>query len=475
MPGSVDYIQHSMRQSVAESERQRLDRISRAWNYYLGQAAPLLKIDRETGDNDNVRINLSRALVRKGVSWLLGADRSLPFSIDGVALASDNELDKAWDPDNRSKVFNQLGINGGICGHSFVRMIQTDDGIRWIVWDPANTDVEWDDEDIEKVTEFKYTWVVDPDSPQPSTRRQRIFPTNNGKWLILDEESTASGDTFHEIAREVWEYDWTPVFHCQNMEIPNEFWGEADLENDVMDLIDAIERSAGGTQKIVRHKGHPVPYVTGESAANVGHVDTSTGQLVAIPNEDAKAGQWDAAGLEGVLEFYDKLWEAWHYTTRTPPIAFGIVNMSNVAEETVEIAYGPAVEKTWDKRITYGPMFTEMTARALEVAGEKGEKRPKPQWPNIIPRSEGAEATAMETDRRSGIVSKETASERRGYDWGVEKDRLDQEAKDSAETMAAAFAAGGGPPGSTGNGGGAGNGSPGKPAPFGGSQGQEGQ
>ena len=445
---TIDYVRGSLRESLMQTEMERLNRVNDAWLHYTGQSEDVISLGAD-GSNDNIRINLSRALVSKGVSWLLGADRALTFSIEDDESAEE-KLEEAWPIERRSLALNHLAVNGGVVGHTFARL--TADG-RVVVWDPSNVTPLWDDEDIDHVYEYRNQWTVGFDTDGPSVRRQRVIEQES-TWLIIDEESRTSGDSWQELRREVWPYDWAPVFHCQNMPMPNEFWGQADLEQDVLDLIDAIEVIAGYSKKIVRHKGHPLPYTTGEAAKNIEQIDVSVGQFLAIPNEQAKVGQLEATSLEGVLDLYAKLWEAFHYTTRTPPIAFGIINMSNVAEETVELAYSPAVEKTWDKRLTYGPMFTELTGRILELAGT-ADKRPVPQWGQIIPRSAGAEAAALEADRRMGIVSKETAAEQRGYDWEIEEERLAGEAEVAAETARRMFDAGTGgmptpPPGNGG-------------------------
>jgi hypothetical protein len=439
----ADHITAQVLQRVIESEQERMTRIDRAWRAYLGTAEKPLVVGPE-GDDDNVRINLARAIVNKSTSWLLGADRALGFaSEDDKGLKA--RLDELWPVERRAGQLHQIAVNGGVTGHTFARLMA--DG-RVVVWDPGNVDVEWDQDDVERVLRFTNTWpAYDREKDEPYARRQRVERTSEveadgededaARWEIIDERSTTAGDTWDELGRVTWDFEWCPVFHCQNLPAPNEFYGLADLEMDVLDLIEAIEAVAGYARKLIRHRGHPLPYVIGEK--KVEQINVSLGRLLKIPNVEAKVGQLEAGDLGGALSLYEALREAFHETTRCPAIAFGkSANMTNVAADTVELAYSSAVELTWDKRLTYGPMLSELAGRVLELDG-KTERRPTPQWGEIIPRSEQSTATILETDRRMKIVSKETVAERRGYDWKVEKDRLDAEAEEGAEQFERAF------------------------------------
>lgn len=450
---SIDLIRPTIRQEIVESEHERLLRIRRAWEYLLGQSELPLSLSDE-GIDDNVRINVAKALVNKGVSWLFGADRALGFGVEDDE-ETEEALDEIWPVMQRAVTFHHLGVNGAVTGHTFCRMLE--DG-RIIVWDPSNVTVEWDEEDIERVLEYRYTWTMagtDDTQLLPGVRRQR-FIRQEGSWLVVDEKGEGSGEEgWTELARSTWSRPWAPIFHAQNLPMPNEFWGEPDLTTDVLDLIDAMQAVAGSTRKMVRHRGHTLPWSSGQRGEDIAEIDVSLGRWLAFPNKDVKVGQLEAASPEGVKWFYEKLWEAFHYVTRTPPIAFGVMEMANVKEDTVELAYSPAVELTEDKRLTYGPMVSEIAARKLELAGklpkaEEGTEaqsvQPMPNWPSVIPKGDRAEAEGLEADRRMGVVSKQTVAEKRGYDWAVEEPRLAEEGKVAAEAAAAAFNRGDGPP-----------------------------
>lgn len=447
----ADLVAGSIQALVAESEADRLIRIHNAWMHYQGlNELPLT--EGADGVDDNVRINLARKIVNKGVSWLFGADRTLKFAITTAEGAADEdaqkELDRLWPLAQRATQLHQLGVNGGISGHCFIRIMEVDPAtnndvpVRIVVWDPSNVTVKYSQDDIDLVLEYANTWTAIDEEGEPFAKRQRIVLDENGtSWSIVDEESRDEGESWVETLTTPWPNPWAPVFHCQNLPAPNEFWGAADLEQDILALIDAIVWVAGYARKLIRHRGHPLPYIIGEEAKKIAELNVALGRLLIVPNSEANIGQLQSADLGATLDFYNLLVAALCDTTSMPAHTFGM-SIANVAEDTMELTFAPAVEKTWDKRITYGPMLASLTARILEVGAGREGLISTPQWTPVVPRSAKSEGEALERDLRMGIVSKETASGKRGYEWSVELDRISEETAAAAEAAAQAFNAG---------------------------------
>lgn len=418
-------VQQSVMSRVVEEEWERVRRLQRAWAHYYGDAPRACKPTTD-GEDDSVRMNLAATIVDKGASWLFGADHALQFAVEGDTTA-DDRLNEAWPVHRRALTLHQLAVNGGVTGHAFARLHED---ARVTVLDPSNMDVKWHEDDVEHVLEFIHTWAtVDRTTMKPVARRQRFVEQSPGAlWMIVDEQSADEGDSWTEIDSTAWRHGFPPVFACQNLPAPNEYWGRADLEPDVLDLIEAIEGVASNMRRIVRLFGHPRPYVTGQQADEVRSVAAAVGRMLTFPNQDAKVGQLEMNGdLASSLALYQKLREALCDVARTPAVAFGATSLTNVAEETVELLFAPAVEKTWDKRLTYGPMLTDLTAAILDLAGGASGVTPAPQWPTVVPRSQKSESDQLESDQRMGIVSKQTLAELRGYDWEEEQQRMKDE------------------------------------------------
>lgn len=437
----ADLISQSIVDLAARDELERQRKIKAAWENYDGiDTLPLTPA--EDGD-DNVRLNYGKLIVNKSVTWLFGADRGLGFSItnpdsDDSDENAEDELGKLWPQEERAVALQQMGVNGGVAGHNFVKLMAPDPAAitpkpRVIVLDPANMTVIWDQEDIGRVLEFRYQWnAIDTDTGKPYARRQRTIRIDNTeRWIIVDERADEDSLDWTPITDEFeWAYDWCPIHHNQNLPAPNEFYGASDLEPDVLALIQALQAIAGYSRKLTRHRGHPLPYVTGEQAERIESLNVALGRLLVIPDPNANVGQLDAMTLDAVLDLYRELKIALFEVSRTPATAFGS-SMSNIAEETVELSFAPAVEKTWDKRLTYGPMLTSLTSHVLELGGIT-ERRPQPQWTEIVPRSSKSEAEALQRDLDMGIVSKATVAQKRGYDWDTEKGRIEDDRAESA-------------------------------------------
>lgn len=434
-------VEQSVMQETAASDAERTQRIARAWLAYDGNAPKVLAYS--DGHDDNVRINWAETIILKGKSFLFGPT-GLNFQVEKDTAGTTLErLEEEWPADVRNRALHQLAINGGVTGHAILRVKRNP--TRVIVVDPATFDVEYDDEDIESVLRYTITWTdSQPATGEVRARRQRIEPVNN-IWVVFDEESTSDGDDWHVIGEERWPYSWPPIFDCQHLPAPNEYWGKSALEPHVLDLIEALEGISGGMRKIVRHFGHPVPYVTGQSAKDIAQLDVALGEMLAFPNKDASVGQLELkADLTAAITLYRELRQALHEVTRIPEVATGKLESAGaLSGVALSILYGPAVELGGDLRLTYGPMLAKLCAAILELAGVR-DQVVTPMWPTIIPEDREADVTRDEAELRMRVISRQTVCERRGYDWEEENRRMKEEAEAAAQAALDAFNRGAG-------------------------------
>jgi hypothetical protein len=75
------------------------------------------------------------------------------------------------------------------------------------------------------------------------------------------------------------------------------------------------------------------------------------------------------------------------------------------------------------KRELFGDMLEEL-ARRLQIINRMQPVECSAEWPDFLPVNEMEEQTALKGDLEMGIVSKETVSKRRGYDWDMEQERI---------------------------------------------------
>jgi hypothetical protein len=107
---------------------------------------------------------------------------------------------------------------------------------RLLVLDPANVRVRYQDDDIDEVYEYINTWNSLDERGKPVLHRQRTILQDNGLWLVVDEEARPSEyvPLWREVGRRVWPYPWSPMLDCQNLPLPNVYYGEPDLTPDVV-------------------------------------------------------------------------------------------------------------------------------------------------------------------------------------------------------------------------------------------------
>jgi hypothetical protein len=414
-------------------------RFAVAQQAYYGQLPPAL-IPKPNKPNDNVQINYGRLFVDKGVSFLFG--KEIGFELDETKETTEEEyLKLQWKRNKKMRLLHDLGVNGGIYGHPFVQMqlrpelYKGKQQVRLIVIDPMEVTVRWNPNDIEDVIWFHIRGDGISADNKPIELRQRIERNKDGGgWITIEEEREKAQNSGEEKVWEVvketpWPYSFPPIAHCQNLPAPNEFWGMADLEDDVVDLIKAINFVLSNLRKIIRYHGHPKTIGTGFTQQQI-KIDTD--ELLILPNPDARIFNLEMTGnLQSSLDFFRTLKEALFTESRMPEIALGSMQgvgaLSGVA---LEILYQPLLDKTETKRLLYGEMLRDLCARMLVIGGFRpsvDDVEVRVTWPEILPRDMVQERQMLQIDRELGIVSKDTAATKLGYSYEIEQEKRKKE------------------------------------------------
>jgi len=450
---------------VAEDEASRLNHFDRAWKAYDGEGPTYLEVD--DGIDDNIRLDYPALIVDKGVSFLLGKDGGVtlqPKPPEAAAEDLDEEeeegeerpeetpsdeeaeerglavLDDAWPMQRRGLDLHNLATNGGVCGHVWVRVYKSG---RVSVLDPANCSAEWNEDDVGIVERYFVQWTTaDEETGLGVVRRWRIEPDNAVKpnsWEIVLEEHDEDANVWREVETEDWPWDFAPIIEGQNLPSPNTFYGRADLSPAVLDMVEQLESVASDMRRMVRLYGHPVPVFIGTSADKLQGLEVAIGELLAVPDKEAKMGQLEIAELTSSLELFKELKTALFEAAHVPKIALGeTANAGPTSGVALKVEYEPLAERTGTKHLTYGWVISEIGRRILEIRGLKGWTCPL-GWPDSTPSDPKADAEADESEIRMGVVSKQTISEKRGYDWEQEQRRMEEETEASTEAAARAF------------------------------------
>jgi hypothetical protein len=406
-------------EEAAASQSARLLKIANAWRAYYGQMKKPLRTKPGEID-DNVLLNYSSIAVNKGVSFLFGNDVDMECKEN---LSKENEwLDGCLAANKWMTFLTKLALNGGVCGSTFLKVIPGDPYPRMVVLDPSNMTVLWSPDDYEDITCYIIQWnAIDPQTMKPLTRRELVERQDNGNWIIIDQERVGDAKIWVEIGRSVWNYQWAPIFHCQNLPAPNEFWGVADLESDVLEVNAAMNFTVSNIARIQRYHAHPQTWVRG---SGMDRFNTGPDTVISLEGDNAMLANLEMKGdMGGSMEYFDRLKQSWHEITHIPVVATGELGVNtNLSGVALEILYRPLLERTNVKRLLYGDMLRDMCSRLLELGGFQANIPVEIHWQNMLPTNVLEEAQTGLIYEQLG-VSRDTILTRLGFDPELEEEK----------------------------------------------------
>ena len=98
----------------------------------------------------------------------------------------------------------------------------------------------------------------------------------------------------------------------------------------------------------------------------------------------------------------------------------------------LRVLYSDAIAKNNTKRALYGAAFAELFRRVLVLNGMENAKI-NVEWGDDLPANEAENAATILADLNAGLVSKESASELRGYQWKTNDMEQGEQDKIAAE------------------------------------------
>ena len=463
----------------------RIEKINKAWAAYNGLMPDPIPV-KTNRPNDNIKTNHVKTVVDVGVSTLFG--ETLEIVLDDTTDTETQE--EAWINAvmafNKADIlFQRLAINGAISGHAFIKLIPFDGFLpRLVALDPRNVTVTTCADDLQEVQKYTIEWagihntekavyrqIIERSDLVPSAPANDVFmkqiirttplPVQTDTdgihhWRIVDQVRTTKtieykdGDRdlrWETLAVDIWEWEFPPIIDCQNLPAANHFWGESDIEPDVIALQHGINRALTNMNKILRLHAHPKTWASGLSEEQLRQLAINPEGIIGLPNPESSLHNLEmTSDLMSSLSYYDRVREAFHERTAIPEIATG--KMSDIGQLSglaLSILYTPLIQKTMRKRLTYGYLVEEVCARLLYIF--YGPQKPPTEidyeyvsngklwnvsivWPEVIPTDPKAEAETLMLHSQLG-VSKRTLLMKAGYDPD-EEERNNTEAQVTA-------------------------------------------
>lgn len=442
-------------------------RFVRAWDFYNGRFPASLTVRPGQAD-DNLRVNFCKVIADKGAGFLFGQDISFDIAgededtaeEDADREAAEQWLVKVWSRNKQMSLLHKAALNGAATGHVFIKIVPQAGALygaipKLVVLNSSMVGVEWAPDDMTEITRYVIQWTAVDTSVTGKSMEVRqiierdndpgtpdIVNTNHGKWRVIDQQRPQGEKEWHQVAVTNWPYDFAPIVDCQSLPAPNDFWGMADLTDDIMDIQRQINFVLTNINRILRYYAHPKTWASGMFGNAVQAIDFSPGQITGLPGENAKLHNLEMqSDLSSSIKLYEELRSALRELSRTPEVATGAIsNLGPLSGLALQVLYQPLLEKTSTKRRLYGDMLEELNKRLLFIANPAWDYDTTIKWPDLLPEDDLASAQKAQIWESLG-VSKTTTLQKLGFDPELEKQNRADEAQDGAEAGQAALEA----------------------------------
>lgn len=410
----------------------RLRRYRQYQEFYEGR-----HFERARNGRSNLVLNYARAVVDKGVAYLLG--RGVGFSVVPRREASVRDrrraaeaeqvlYDVAWDNDVEG-VDLQVAQNAAVLG----------DGVYKVLWEPGSGRIRLLSVDPRT---FFGVWAGD----DPATlRRVEVMYCLGADDLALggyglsagEAEAACGGDGTAEVV-ERWTsselevtvgrtttrrganpYGFIPFVHVPNLPLANEPWGQSDLV-DVIPINREIDERVSDAADVIRF--HADPPIVFRGVTEHADLAVGPGTVWDIPSDaDVKLLEWHGAPI-AVGEHIERLYRTLYEVTETPRTSFGDSGrlLSGVALET---ELRPIVQRTLRKRAWWTRALRRRSALVLALARHLGghpsiggveDHRIRVLWPPMLPRDDVTEVQNQVRLVTAGLRSHRSAMDALG-------------------------------------------------------------
>lgn len=420
---------------LGRDEQTRIEVMRRRWEAYYGKTKPALKV-LEGQQDDNVRINYARMIVDKGVSFLFG--KNIEFELDETEVTdAEVYLDTVWQKNKKMSLLQNAALVGGVTGHCFVKIVNEQPYPRLVVIDSETVTVSLAPDDLQQVLSYQIAYTgKDPKTGKPVGVRQ-VIERDGMRWRIVDQVGDLERLVWSTVGEAVWPYDFAPIVDCQNLPAPGEFWGQSDLEDDVIEIIRAINFVASNTARIIRFHAHPKTWGRGFTAKDL---RIGVDETIILPGENAELRNLEMqSDLASSLRYLEMLRQALHEISRVPEVATGnLERAGSLSGVALQILYQPLLEKINTKRLLYGNMLVELNRRLLAIGGYGDDLNTTLHWQEILPQDPMQERRAALIDMQLG-VSQDTLLQRLGYDPDLERQKREVAGAELGEQILTAF------------------------------------
>ena len=421
----------------------RLTQYQRLDDYYQGMHKRQLKVKPNQAD-DNLAMNFVGLAVERGISMML----------KGVKFEAPEEetqafLDEVWEANRKRILLHKACQNASVFGTGYLKMVpegveskQTDDKMmtRVVALDPRWMEIETEPEDVDTVRAYVMRYNVVEEGEEiarkevirKATSNQATADSGqaeslsyNGGWVIEEwRADQATSGKWILSSSQAWEYEFPPIVHWQNLPQAGDCYGQSDVE-DIIELQDRVNFLASNISRIIRYHAHPKTWGRGVGATK--DIDWGPDKVVWLPGDNSNVSNLEMqSDLASSRAFYADLRQALFDISRTVDISSIKDRVGALTNFGLRVLYIDVLDKLDTKRELFGEALLELEQRMMKLEGMEG-KPGLVTWGDPLPVDEtgAAQSDGFELDNQ--LVSKQTISKRRGYDWEKEQTLMEEE------------------------------------------------
>ena len=425
--------------------RELLLRYDRLRNYVRGEHKRPIVVKPDQPD-DNLAINFTGLVVDRSLSLLFGKEPTFDLPGDGES-AEDVYLDQVWRANKKAILLHHLAYYGSTYGTCYVKL-QPDgkgEGIpRLIALNPFFMVIKTSPEDKDQVLAYEMRYMTLDEKSREIAKKEvvqvAVGSLEEGQapasWEVIS--FAATGGRWTETKRLEWDQPFPPIIHWQNLPDPESCYGKADIDGNVIALQDAVNFVASNINRILRYHAHPKTWGSGFTG-QTDKLSWGADEMIKLPGEAGKIANLEMqSDLGSSTKFMELLRQSLFDISQTVDISSMADKLGALTNFGLRVLFFDAMNKLGTKRQLYGDGLTELNRRLLVLGGKKAEDPGRVVWQDVLPVNELDQAQTLTADLNSGVVSKETASTKRGYDWKTEEERINM-ARSSSDNVGAAL------------------------------------
>ena len=386
--------------------------------------------------DDNIVLNFAGLIANRVTSQMIGGGVTLDFGGDDKTEdARETWVKACLDANKQEILFHRAALAATEAGTGYFDLsggVVIADGKEYpriTLLDPAFVTMESLPEDFEMVVKYTIQYkFVDADGKEKARKREVIKRVDADGWDIVDSISMdAWGSRWIEVDRTPWKFNFAPIIHWQNLPTIDSAYGEPDINADLIRLQDRVNFVASNLSKIIRLYAHPMRYAVGFQTAD--KLDVGPDQLIKLTGADSDIRQLEQLGdLAGSMEYLRMLRQAMFDRARVVDIDSMQDKLGALTNFGLKVLYQDNLNLIATKRELFGDAIEELVI-CLQVIGNIADPLPAVcVWPDFLPENDAEISAAYQSDLNMGVVSKETISGLRGYDWEQEQERISNDA-----------------------------------------------